>query len=167
MQAFDDVIEVAQRLGDPTIEAIATANAAELEIRRGHDARAAALTQHANRLCVELGLRSNLAIGLMATARLAARAGRWDDALRLEAMGRLRLEATGLHLYESDEVLLAAMAEEAAEHVSAAQRGALDTEGRALDDFAAFQAASDILAELQGSGPEATAAGSRSGSPLE
>jgi predicted ATPase/class 3 adenylate cyclase len=95
-------LKVSRAIGNDSYVASAEGNLAEVAMRLGDIASAAAHQRACLELAVALGSPAMLAFSLIMAARIAGAREAWGTAVRLHARGEEILHRTGLSLYEDD-----------------------------------------------------------------
>lgn len=142
-------LELNQALGYDGYSASAEGNLAEVAMRLGDVADAAAHQRACLERAVSLGSPAMLAFSLIMAARVAGASDDWSTAVRIHARGETLLTETGLILYEDDrrqsDELLARARKELDEDAFEAS----STYGRDLDAAEAAQLAASVLKKTE------------------
>jgi ATP/maltotriose-dependent transcriptional regulator MalT len=133
-------------LEDESFQASAHGNLAEIALRRGDDAAAAAHQRACLALALELGAPAMVAFSLIVAARLTAATERWATATVLHAQAETILDAIGLALYDDDRKLSDSMLEAARTHLGFVAFSDAVARGRALPVPDAARLADEVLA---------------------
>jgi predicted ATPase/class 3 adenylate cyclase len=145
--AFSEELEMARRLGDEHLMAIAEGNVAELAVRRG-DVRTAARHQAA---CLELGLALGRPVAVALSSIVAARLTAAADPVRaaqLHAKAEAILAESGHQLYDDDLRASGEMLTAVEEALGEERFHAIRDEGRSLTLADAASLAGDALRAL-------------------
>jgi len=145
--AFQQELDAVRRLGDPGWEAWALGNLAEVELRRGARAEAAAHQRACLALALQLGSPAKVAFSIIVAARLLAAGEGWQEAVALHARAEAILEGLGLVLFEDDQRESDVMLEEARRALGDGRYGASRRAGRALELPEAAAQADAVLEE--------------------
>ncbi len=145
--AFEEELETWRRIGDPVWEASALGNLAEVALRQEAWSTAAGHQRGCLALGLELGAPAAVGMSLIVAARILAVDERWEEATVLHSQAESILDATGLVLYEDDQIQSDLMLEQARHNLGGSAYGAARQAGHALTLPAAAAEADRVLAE--------------------
>jgi len=148
--AFHQELDACRRLGDPGWEAWALSNLAEVALRQGDLAGAAAHQRACLALALQLGSPAKVAFSLIVAARLLATREEWEEAVALHAQAEAILDELGLLLFEDDQRESDVMLEQAHQALGDARYAAARRAGHALELPEAATSADAVLAEVAG-----------------